>query len=250
MTAADLLSAITRCPVVDRCREGERLACSTIVASQAHHVAAFQVPEPWSGHLKAAPLLFVSSNPSIDHAEVYPTASWTNAARVDFFYGRFDPRPEGAWIDDRMRARHVDPAGQPSRGTTFWLATRARARELLDPPVVPGVDYALTEVVHCKSQEQLGVAEAAAVCVSRWLRPVMRLAAARVVVLMGRQAQQAFLNTYPGLAATTWSGPHDLEGRLRMILRLPHPNARVRRANCAPLTLDELEAARAYLRGA
>ena len=48
MTAADLLSAITRCPVVDRCREGERLACSTIVASQTHHVAAFQVPEPWT----------------------------------------------------------------------------------------------------------------------------------------------------------------------------------------------------------
>jgi hypothetical protein len=34
--------------VVDRCREGERLACSTIVASQTHHVAAFQVPEPWT----------------------------------------------------------------------------------------------------------------------------------------------------------------------------------------------------------
>jgi hypothetical protein len=35
-----------------------------------------------------------------------------------------------------------------------------------------------------------------------------------------------------------------------MILRLPHPNARVRRANCAPLSLDELEATRGYVRGA
>jgi hypothetical protein len=55
-------------------------------------------------------------------------------------------------------------------GTVFWLATRARAAELLGRNPTPGVDYALTEVVHCKSVEQLGIAQGARLCVTTWLR--------------------------------------------------------------------------------
>jgi hypothetical protein len=37
---------------------------------------------------------------------------------------------------------------------------RQRAIELLQRDVRPGVDYALTEIVHCKSKSENGVAEA------------------------------------------------------------------------------------------
>ena len=250
MEPGEVLTAITRCPVVARCRSDERHPCYTVVTSQPAERGTFQVPEPWTGHLDTAPILFVSSNPSIDPAELYPTPEWTNAERIDFFRERFDRR-RPPWIDHRMRARRVDPTGQPSRGTAFWLATRARAAELVvGRPPAPGVDYALTEVVHCKSTNQLGAAEATPLCVTMWLRLVMRLAAARVVVLMGRQAQKAFLDEYEGLAPVAFSGPQELEGRRRIVLQLPHPNARVRRANCAPLTESQLDTTRVHLRGA
>jgi hypothetical protein len=53
----------------------------------------------------------------------------------------------------------------------FWSAVKQRAKELLpEESVRPGLDYALTEVVRCKSREEVGVAEAAAVCSNRYLR--------------------------------------------------------------------------------
>jgi hypothetical protein len=56
---------------------------------------------------------------------------------------------------------------------------------------------------------------------------VMRVAAARVVVLMGRQPQTAFLGEYERLAPVALSGPVELEGRRRILLQVPHPNARL-----------------------
>jgi len=64
-SAASLLVQITRCPVAERCRAGEDLACSAVVGSQeALGPGDYQVPEPWSGHISGAPVLFVSSNRS------------------------------------------------------------------------------------------------------------------------------------------------------------------------------------------
>lgn len=42
----------------------------------------------------------------------------------------------------------------------FWAAVRKQAFRLLGHLAVPGVDYAMTEVVHCKSAGERGVADA------------------------------------------------------------------------------------------
>jgi hypothetical protein len=249
METAELLTAITRCHVVDLCRADKQLPCKAVALdSQPPDQATFQVPEPWSGRLETAPILFVSSNPSIDLAELYPTSEWTDADRVAFFRDRFAPG-DPPWIDDRMRARQRDPANQPARGTTYWFATQARAAELLGRPPVPGVDYALTEVVHCKSTDEIGVSKAASTCSATWLRPILRLAGARVVVLMGAVAREAFAAEFRWPRGA-FEPPHELEGRPRIVLQLPHPNAHTKRVDCAPLTAPELDTARAYLRGA
>jgi len=93
------------------------------------------------------------------------------------------------------------------------------------------------------------VAQALSTCTERWLRPILRLATARVVVLLGRRAQQPFLALYPGLAPVALSGPQQVEGRPRIILQVPHSNAHVKRANLFPLTPDQRGAVRAHLRG-
>jgi hypothetical protein len=209
---------------------------------------SFHVPEPWTGHITRAAVLFVSSNPSIDPAEAYPTGSWDDERRAEFFAGRFDQRAV-PWVDHRMRPLlATSPPTHRDKGTRFWFAARARASELLERPAVAGTDFTLTEVVHCKSPAEVGVAEAYATCVQTWLRPVLRAAAAPVIVLFGAHAKRAFSDLFgiePGVPMT---GPCDIEGISRIVLQLPHPNARAPKASCYPLTATQLAEARCHLR--
>ena len=46
----------------------------------------------------------------------------------------------------------------------YWLWARARARELLLREALPGVDYAMTEVLDCGTQHEVGVTDALATC--------------------------------------------------------------------------------------
>ena len=248
ITAEALLARITRCPIADRCLAGERLPCSAIVGSQPAGPAGFHVPEPWSGHITRAAVLFVSSNPSIDLAEAYPTETWDDARRADFFASRFDQRAV-PWVDHRMRPLlATTPPAHRDKGTRFWFAARARASELLKRPAVAGTDFALTEVVHCKSPAEVGVADAYQTCVQAWLRPVLRVAAAPVIVLFGAYAKRAFSDLF-GIAPTSpMAGPCDIEAVSRIVLQLPHPNARAPKVNCYPLTGAQLAEVHRHLR--
>ncbi len=247
-SADSLLLQITRCPIAAKCLAGQQHACSTIVGSQgAVRLNEFHVPEPWSGHIGRAPVLFVSSNPSIDRSEAYPTGNWDDHKRADFFSARFDQRTR-PWIDSRMRPLlATSPQRHRDKGTRFWFATQARATELLRRPAQAGHDFALTEVVHCKSASEVGVAEAFDTCVKNWLRPMIRAAGAKVIVLLGKQAQRAFQETHDIVAGVRVTGPRRIEGVERIVLQLPHPNARTEHRNCYPLTAAELTEVQRYL---
>ena len=94
-----LLGEISQCPVAREIRLGNSTsscACRQIVGVQTG--ADFQVPEPWSGQIDIAPLLFISSNPSIDEHEDYPYRSWESSRTADFFSNRF-ARSSG-WVKD------------------------------------------------------------------------------------------------------------------------------------------------------
>ena len=78
--AKQLLLEIAHCEVARRHCEvtRERGPCSAIVASQeASSWESFQAPEPWSGDLVRAPILFLSSNPSISTTEAFQTGHGT-----------------------------------------------------------------------------------------------------------------------------------------------------------------------------
>jgi len=84
------------------------------------------------------------------------------------------------------------PRGTAMTGSVSGGRTRTRATELLERPARAVVDFALTEVVHCKSVDEVGVDDAYDTCVEQWLRPVVRAAGARVIVLFGVYAGKAF----------------------------------------------------------
>jgi hypothetical protein len=74
----DLLTTIATCDIARRHIEDPSFSspCREIVCSQgAQTWDQFQSPEPWNGFIKSAPILYVSSNPSISESENYLAAS-------------------------------------------------------------------------------------------------------------------------------------------------------------------------------
>lgn len=243
-----LLYEIARCPVVDLCLRDRSAThpCREIVLSQsAAGLDEHQVPEPWSGHLEQAPILFLSSNPSISLAEAYPRWSWPDELIQDYFANRFGGG-NTPWITQGTRSLQRD--GTYSGAGAFWAAVRRRAMELVERDVVPGVDYALTEIVHCKSQGERGVAEAQAHCVPRYLQRVLYLSAAKVIVVLGARAKVAIQNMFNIPQHTNVFGPTPIGNHARLITFLPHPNAFVPKSFAKRLPLDDLQKLRSFLK--
>lgn len=220
-----LLIEIARCPIASKIRTGAhegRHPCSMIVDSQA--TSSFQLPEPWSGNLDVAPVLFVSSNPSIDDSERYPDLTWTEDQTRDFFHNRFGA-PAG-WVRNGLYTLQKD--GSFSRNwVRFWAAARSRAAELLEKEralITPGLDFALTEVVHCKSRNEVGVKEAQEFCSQRYLDRILSVSAAKVIVVFGQSAKDVVVNQLSKSMRPLSDGERNLFAQeQRMIVFLAHP---------------------------
>lgn len=217
MNHQQLLLRINRCPEVQSARYSRSHPCAKIVGQQSS--SAFQAPEPWRGHIETAPILFVSSNPSISGEETFPPIGWTDRQIVAYYEGCFDRDVSGPYqIDDKIYS-----------SVAFWREVRARAGEILGRPAVQGADYALTELVHCKSTREEGVRQALPLCTQKWLERVVEQSGAKILVVLGKSAETA--------CSEIWNlnSRHKLHlavptpGRDRAVLFLPHPNARGKR---------------------
>ena len=230
-----LLIAITRCSHVEYACTDPSHPCAAVVRDQEGDVAKFQVPEPWSGHIECAPILFVGSNPSISKDEVFPTSSWSEAKTKDFFQRRFDK--DGSWAE-RM----------PFKSVKYWTHVRERATELLERAAVEGRDFALTEVVHCKVKNQDGVKDALPVCMQMWFDRVLSQSAARVIVLLGAHARDACTKHWNIDGGRSVHFDVAIAGRYCAVVILPHPNARVPRTLDARTSAEERRTLRTILR--
>lgn len=216
------LMDVGRCPIVAQVREGcaPGHPCSSIVNNQAHvPLPLHQGPEPWTGHLDQAKVLFVSSNPSYGEDDAYPRWSAPTTDLVDYFESRFDGGPgqiaDGAYL--------VAPDGT-RKYIQFWGSCLRVVQEVL-PDARPGVDYALTEVVRCKSKMEIGVLKARSQCADLYLHQTLTQAAnANLVVIFGKHAVTEMNQRY-GLALSTDArhGIADIAGRLRWVVWLDHP---------------------------
>jgi hypothetical protein len=213
--ARALALEIARCPLLALAVKDPAHKCHKVVMVQPVQLPARQVPEAWAGALLTARIVFVSSNPSISvaklgsdplTAEAYPTGANSDDEIAEFVLRRFDPSvtPKPYVLEDR----HLQLDGEyPKHTTRFWTSIRARATELLEHPADPNADYVLTEVVHCKSLDEIGVAKASTTCADLYLDRILDLTPATVLVVVGSLAHQ----------------------RLRKRLDLPQPPYNVRR---------------------
>lgn len=225
-----LISEIARCPIAKAILENpsSNNDCSEIVLSQDIQAAGgFQAPEPWSGHISTARLLFLSSNPSYSAEEAYPVWPCSDETLVDFFEHRFGGG-QREWVRDGKKGLRKDNGYSDS--VPFWASVRQRAKELYGKEVNPGVDYALSEVVHCKSKNEVGVRRAMAQCSLRYLNKVLALSNARVIVVLGDIAGAAVASIYQiGRDKKHVLIPSKSGKEERHIVFLPHPNARAKR---------------------
>jgi hypothetical protein len=251
--ARRLALEIARCPLIAECLAHPLSGhpCDKVVGWQRRQLPHRYTADPWVGHLSVAPILFVSSNPSADDG-VEPLAPgeivWSSnddlILQVSDRY--FD---EGQTPGVEGGIYQVDAEGRRAPNwIRYWAFARARAAELLGCAPRPGLDYALTEVVHCGSKGEHGVWEAVTVCAPRYLSRVLELSPATVVVCVGSVAKWVFEKQLGiGGDSALW-GPDNVAGRERAVLRIPAPGARrVRRSLNAHLTTEQLDRLRALL---
>jgi hypothetical protein len=215
--------AISGCPNVNLCLPDGAPAhpCRKIVKSQeTTDCKTFQLPEPWVGQIDVAPILFVSSNPSIgkdDHADgnTDPKKIW-ESHHLAFGGG------SRAYIVNGTKTTRDD--GSIIKSVKYWESIKARAQELFpNRTVQAGLDYAITETVHCKSEGEFGIEDALDTCAGLYMERVLAIAAARVVVIVGSIAKRWFLK-----GVTAPSSPVELvfNSQPRIMIFIPHPNAR------------------------
>lgn len=219
-----LLLEITHCPIVERCKDGATDdPCFKVVSVQGDvPLEDFQVPEPWDGDLEAARLLFVSSNPSIAEDEAYPAWSSGEGERIDFFRYRFGG---GAveWVGNRRTL--LKDGNYSERSVSYWNHIHARAVEFLGEGAVMGSDYALTEVVRCKSTKNRGVWQARMQCALRYLPRTIECAAAPVIVVIGEEARAVFVDLFGGPERRSVYGPVEVGKLDRTFVSLGAPNS-------------------------
>ncbi len=236
------LAEIAHCPVAEAASIGETVPCSKIVTSQQDRSDRFQLPTPWIGRLDLAPMLFIGANPSIGFDEDYPDRSWTDWAMYDYFQHAFDSHKD--WIKDGTKQLLAD--GSYSKPVAFWAQIKGRASELLQRDAEPGVDYAITEIVRCRSQGEHGVPEAVTECSARYLAVTLQLSPAPVLVTLGKNAGNALRSIFD-LGEGNVIGPVDVGGRQRCVAFLPHPNAFQPRTFAKVIGLAGLEQLRVCL---
>jgi len=248
MLADSLLIEITNCPVVSACRNDPSASrCARVVSAQSNvSWSDYHVPEPWNGDLETARVLFVSSNPAIDKQERYPTPRWPDEQRIDFFRHRFSGGNE-LWTLNFRTLMQTGEHDRAPRAGKYWSEIHRRAVELLGPNAQPGIDYALTEVVHCKSSANQGVDQAADKCASLYLDRVLEASGARVIVVVGEKARAVFEKRFAGPPRNGSKEQVNIGGKQRMLISLGAPGGPDPRKLTASARRSELDSARRLL---
>jgi hypothetical protein len=258
-----LLIEIARCRLVELnvCDQRSTHPCHEVVLHQwpetpnadaraARWRREHHVPEPWVGQIETAPLLFVSSNPSLasfrpaeppkqfapplerignhtvrDHAAfrhglAAPKPDWDDAEIIDRYENAFD-----VWTVGGTHAV-ANEAGEAGARISYWADVHPIAQELLGDSAVAGEDYALTEVTHCKSKGEAGARSSSRVCAQLYLERVLTLSPARLVVVFGRIARNAVRQVFDYPDPGRVSRPLRIAGRTRRLVFLTHPSAK------------------------
>lgn len=221
----NLLREIVHCDNVEKCLFGQNEGhlCYSIVQSQGVvSLDNFQVPEPWNGNIVSAPILFLSSNPSISEIEDYPYWGWQDDLIEDFFTHRFGGGRKD-WVRGGKYALRRDGSYLPA--TPFWSEVMNRATEILGRQANPGIDFAITEIVHCKSRSNIGVDNAIGECSNRYLLRVLGVSNSNILACIGKKVGSLVREAMRVKKDVRSIGPRVVADRERLVLFLNAPGS-------------------------
>ena len=221
MKSLELAKSICACTEVGLALADKNHPCHKVVMTQQDMIqgdeSMRQRPEPWIGNLENSKVLFISSNPSISDdpdvsiREDFPTYGTSADAAAQFFVKRFvqkDGVPHATFNYDGhanflYRSNDGKFRGKGNSSTKpieTWQGVYERAKEILGDSCNPSENYALTEVVKCKSKAEKGVKEASAKCIDQWMHKVLEISPAKLVVI-GAPARNNFAHKLADLGS-------------------------------------------------
>lgn len=216
-----LFEEIQYCENIKKYYSGEVTNCDEIINSQGEKEEDFQLPEPWNGDIVNAPILIISSNPSFNEKELYPTIKWKEEDRKDFYFNRFQSR----WTKEEKYIKLRD-GKYDKNWVRFWSSVKSRAKEIWTKGNISlGKDIALIEVVRCKSKEEKGVEKAISNCSRKFLDKTFSLSNSKVIICTGKRAETMIKEFY-NLENKPYLENIIIGKRKRDLLFIPHPNAR------------------------
>jgi hypothetical protein len=177
-------------------------------------------PEAWTGDLTKAPIIFLSSNPSFNKDENYPswnTNRWTNEEIIDFALNRFSNKElrlygatEYGSLKNFDRTIELDGALSKKR-VRYWSWVRQLVGHILEKnenQVSAIDDYVMTEIVHCKSTYEEGVVSARKKCKDKYLERILELSPAKLIFVVGKNAALDMHSIFPGQFPKDWAEIH------------------------------------------
>ena len=184
---------------------------TTITNSDMHR------PEAWTGDITKAPIIFLSSNPSFNKDENYPswdTNKWSIEKIIDFALNRFSKQQlrmygatEYGSLKNFDRTVELDGALSKNR-VKYWSWVRQLVSHILDKPedqVSAIDDYVMTEIVHCKSTYEEGVVSARKKCKDKYLERILELSPAELIFVVGKNAALDMHSIFPGQFPKDWA---------------------------------------------
>jgi len=220
----NLALSIASCSEVCSSLADETHPCHTIVSWQADQFepnivdivgSQLQRPEPWTGDLSSAKIVFLSSNPSFDPNENFPNwnrEQWNDESISLFGAERFTisrSRNYGATDseDGSIRDRTIDLQGKLSKEVSHWRWVRQFAAFTLGKSVSETsarTDYVMTELVHCKSTHEQGVLQSLSHCTDKWFETIMLNSPAKIIFVAGAKAAEAFVAKFGSEIPNDW----------------------------------------------
>ena len=182
--------------------------CAKVLTSQsAVSKGDFHIPEPWNGDICSAKVLFVSLNPGFSRGELFPRFGYLywrsgpifNNSKVEaFFEGRFDlNQPYVTYKNGghAFKIRMENYSLKSVRG--FWTYVFNMARVLI-PNADPLRDFAITELVHCKSSKVSFIDPPCyELCMGRYLNKIFSIASnVQYVIFIGGSVRNHVCDYY------------------------------------------------------
>jgi len=184
-------------------------------------------------------ILFISSNPSINENELFPLENWPDSQIIDFFQNRFSL--SGNYVKNYLYPKHIKENEYAENWIRYWGFIRSIARKLLDTwDVVPGSDYAMMEIVRCKSHHETGVNAALDICAEKYLARTLAISKAKVIVAVGDKSRDMLAKK---LGIDFIENSHIevlIQGVKRIIFSTPHSNARKKRNLESIISLESM----------